>query len=45
MFFGCLIQIMMEAVLNEDTVVQSGEGHWPFGPFVEQLMHDMFDPG
>jgi hypothetical protein len=43
--FGCLLQIMIEAVLDEDTVAQSGEGHWPFGPFVEQLMHDMFDPG
>ena len=36
---------MMEAVLDEDIVAQSGEGCWPFGPFVEQLMHDMFDPG
>lgn len=36
-------KILMEAVLDDDIVGQSGDGHWPFGHFVEQLMHDMFD--
>lgn len=39
------MQILMEAVLDEDIVGQSCDGRWPFSNFVEQLMHDMFDSG
>ncbi|KAG9442446.1 hypothetical protein H6P81_018300 [Aristolochia fimbriata] len=33
-----------EVVADEDTLEQDGDGKWPFRHFVEQLIHDMFDP-
>ncbi|KAK1266024.1 Chromatin structure-remodeling complex protein SYD [Acorus gramineus] len=35
----------MDAVIDDgDNVEQDGSGGWPFFNFVEQLIHDMFDP-
>ncbi|KAI5064208.1 hypothetical protein GOP47_0020878 [Adiantum capillus-veneris] len=36
-------KILMEAVVDEDIVGQTCDGHWPFCNFVEQLLHDIFD--
>ncbi|MCO5611453.1 hypothetical protein L7F22_065706 [Adiantum nelumboides] len=36
-------KILKEAVVDEDIVGQSCDGHWPFCNFVEQLLHDIFD--
>ncbi|KAH7295287.1 hypothetical protein KP509_27G041200 [Ceratopteris richardii] len=34
----------MEAVVDEEISSHTCDGHWPFSNFVEQLLHDMFDP-
>lgn len=36
-------KILMEAVPDDDDVGMISDGQWPFGHFVEQLVHDMFD--
>lgn len=30
--------------VDDDNLDQDGSGRWPFYQFVEQLIHDMFDP-
>lgn len=35
----------MEVNHDEDGFEHDGDGLWPFGTFVEQLIVDMFDPG
>eukprot|EP01018_Ginkgo_biloba_P007683 Gb_19667 [translate_table: standard] len=35
---------LVEAALDEDGLEQPSDGRWPFRYFVEQLLHDMFDP-
>ncbi|XP_011621494.1 TATA-binding protein-associated factor BTAF1 isoform X1 [Amborella trichopoda] len=37
-------KISMEAMMDDDSFIQDGVGRWPFGHFVEQLIHDVFDP-
>ncbi|KAG6551134.1 hypothetical protein Mapa_007369 [Marchantia paleacea] len=36
-------KLVMEAVLDDDSPEPEGDGRWPFGHFVELLIHDMFD--
>lgn len=33
-----------DAVVDEDNVEHDGSGRWPFIHYVDQLLHDMFDP-
>jgi len=39
------LQDIVEAVEDEDNMEHEGSGRWPYRRFVEQLLHDMFDPG
>lgn len=39
------VQLVVDVVLDDDNQAADNDGEWPFGPFVEQLIHDMFDPG
>lgn len=34
----------MDAVIEVDKNEHDGGGRWPFQHFVDQLIHDMFDP-
>lgn len=39
-----LFQDAFDAVADEDYMEYSENGRWPFQQFVDQLIHDMFDP-
>jgi hypothetical protein len=37
-------QDTVDAITDEDNLEYSENGRWPFQQFVDQLIHDMFDP-
>jgi hypothetical protein len=39
------VQVVVDVALDDDNEEMDGDGEWPFAPFVELLIHDMFDPG
>ncbi len=39
------MQVVVDVALDDDNEEMDGDGEWPFAPFVELLIHDMFDPG
>ena len=39
-----LLQVFTDSIYEDDTFEHDGDGSWPFHHFVEQLIHDMFDP-
>lgn len=38
------LQVVNDAIVDEDNIEPDGDGSWPFQHFVEQLILDMFDP-
>ncbi|XP_058072193.1 TATA-binding protein-associated factor BTAF1 [Magnolia sinica] len=39
-----LNKVLTDAFVDEESSEHDGNGRWPFRHFVEQLIHDMFDP-
>lgn len=39
------MQLVIEAIVDDDSTEADGDGRWPFGYFVELLILDMFDSG
>ncbi|KAJ8627928.1 hypothetical protein MRB53_021235 [Persea americana] len=37
-------KVFTDSIYEDDTFEHDGDGSWPFHHFVEQLIHDMFDP-
>lgn len=39
-----IFQDIFDTAVDEDNLEYSENGRWPFQQFVDQLIHDMFDP-
>lgn len=39
-----VFQDVFDTAVDEDNLEYSENGRWPFQQFVDQLIHDMFDP-
>lgn len=39
-----IFQDVFDTAVDEDNLEYGENGRWPFQQFVDQLIHDMFDP-